>query len=192
MHAAETRREAEEIRRRTGKGIFEFLDELGVVDERSLFYHAVWTLPHEIDLLRRRRASVSHNPVSNSIGSGIAPIPAMVRRGVNVALGVDGAASNNGQDMLETMKFAALIHPAVGAGILSSERIVEMATIDGARALGLDDEVGSLEVGIRFFPTIFFVGADGTVQQAFEGETPSTELQQAIQNLLAAPSRASA
>lgn len=147
MHAAETPREAEEIRQRTGKGVFEFLDELGVVDERSLFYHAVWTLPHEIDLLRRRRASVSHNPVSNSVGSGIAPIPAMVRRGVNVALGVDGAASNNGQDMLETMKFAALIHPAVGAGILSSERIVEMATIDGARALGLEDEVGSLEVG---------------------------------------------
>lgn len=147
MHAAETPREAEEIRRRTGKGVFEFLHELGVVDERSLFYHAVWTLPHEIDLLRRRRASVSHNPVSNSVGSGIAPIPAMVRRGVNVALGVDGAASNNGQDMLETMKFAALIHPAVGAGILSSERIVEMATIDGARALGLEDEVGSLEVG---------------------------------------------
>jgi len=59
----------------------------------------------------------------------------------------DGAASNNGHDMLETMKFAALIHPAVGAGILSSERILEMATIDGARALGLDDEVGSLEAG---------------------------------------------
>jgi 5-methylthioadenosine/S-adenosylhomocysteine deaminase len=147
MHAAETRREAEEIRERTGKGVFEFLDELGLLDEESLFYHAVWTLPHEIDLLRRRRASVSHNPISNSGGSGVAPIPAMVRRGVKVALGVDGAASNNGQDMLETMKFAALIHPAVGAGFLSSERIVEMATIDGARALGLDDEIGSLEAG---------------------------------------------
>lgn len=154
MHAAETPREAEEIRRRTGKGVFEFLDELGVVDERSLFYHAVWTLPHEIDLLRRRRASVSHNPVSNSVGSGVAPIPAMMRRGVNVALGVDGAASNNGQDMLETMKFAALIHPAVGAGMLSSERIVEMATIDGARALGLDDEIGSLEVGKKADVTV--------------------------------------
>lgn len=147
LHAAETQREAQEIRQRTGKGVFEFLDELGVVDERSLFYHAVWTLPHEIELLRRRRASVSHNPISNSVGSGVAPIPEMVRRGVNVALGVDGAASNNGQDMLETMKFAALIHPAVGSGILSSERIVEMATIDGARALGLDDEIGSLEAG---------------------------------------------
>ena len=147
MHAAETSREAEEIRQRTGKGVFEFLDELGVVDERSLFYHAVWTLPHEIDLLSRRGASVSHNPISNSVGSGVAPIPAMVRRGVNVALGVDGAASNNGQDMLETMKFAALIHPAVGSGLLSSERIMEMATIDGARALGLEDEIGSLETG---------------------------------------------
>ncbi len=154
MHAAETSREAEEIRRRTGKGVFEFLDQLGVVDERSLFYHAVWTLPHEIDLLRRRGASVSHNPISNSVGSGVAPIPAMVRRGVNVALGVDGAASNNGQDMLETMKFAALIHPAVGAGILSSERVLEMATIDGARALGLEDEIGSLEVGKKADVTV--------------------------------------
>jgi 5-methylthioadenosine/S-adenosylhomocysteine deaminase len=78
----------------------------------------------------------------------------MVRGGVNVALGVDGAASNNGQDMLETMKFAALIHPAVGAGFLSSERIVEMATIDGARALGLEHEIGSLEVGKKADVTV--------------------------------------
>ncbi len=154
MHAAETGREAEEVRQRTGKGVFEFLDGLGAIDERSLFYHAVWTLPHEIALLRRRGASVSHNPISNSVGSGIAPVPAMVRGGVNVALGVDGAASNNGQDMLETMKFAALIHPAVGAGILPSERIVEMATIDGARALGLDAEIGSLEAGKKADVTV--------------------------------------
>lgn len=154
MHAAETQREAEEIRRRTGKGVFEFLDELGVIDERSLFYHAVWTLPQELDLLRKRGASVSHNPISNSVGSGVAPIPAMTLRGVNVALGVDGAASNNGQDMLETMKFAALIHPAVGSGFLSSERIVEMATIDGARALGLEDEIGSLEAGKKADVTV--------------------------------------
>lgn len=154
MHAAETSREADEIRQRTGKGVFEFLDELGAIDERSLFYHAVWTLPHEIDLLRARGASVSHNPISNSVGTGVAPIPAMSRRGVNVALGVDGAASNNGQDMLETMKFAALIHPAVGSGLLSSERIVEMATIDGARALGLEDEIGSLEAGKKADVTV--------------------------------------
>jgi 5-methylthioadenosine/S-adenosylhomocysteine deaminase len=159
MHAAETSREADEIRRRTGKGVFEFLDELGVIDERSLFYHAVWTLPHEIELLRKRGASVSHNPISNSVGSGVAPIPAMVGRGLNVALGVDGAASNNGQDMLETMKFAALIHPAVGSGILSSERIVEMATIDGARALGLEEEIGSLEVGKKADVTV--IGRSG-------------------------------
>jgi 5-methylthioadenosine/S-adenosylhomocysteine deaminase len=159
MHAAETNREAQEIRRRTGKGVFEFLDELGVIDERSLFYHAVWTLPNEIELLRRRGASVSHNPISNAVGSGVAPIPAMIRRGVNVALGVDGAASNNGQDLLETMKFAALIHPAVGSGLLSSERIVEMATIDGARALGLEDEIGSLEAGKKADVTV--IGREG-------------------------------
>lgn len=147
MHAAETARQAREVRERTGKAVFEYLDELGVVDPRSLFFHAVWTRPQEIGLLRRRGASISHNPVSNAVGSGVAPIPAMVRGGLNVALGVDGAASNNGQDMLETMKFTSLIHRAVGSGGLSSEQILEMATINGARALGLEGEIGSLEPG---------------------------------------------
>lgn len=147
MHAAETRGVADEIRRETGKGVFDYLDQLGAVDSRTLFFHAIWTQPHEIGLLKRRGASVSHNPVSNSAGGAVAPIPAMLRKGITVGLGVDGAASNNGQDMLETMKFTALVHPTVRTGWISAEQVLEMATIEGARALGLQDEIGSLEVG---------------------------------------------
>jgi 5-methylthioadenosine/S-adenosylhomocysteine deaminase len=147
LHAAETGREAREIRSETGKGVFEYLDQLGLLSPQTLLVHAVWTLPHEIPLIRDSGAPVSHNPVSNMGGSGIAPIPAMLRAGVTVGLGVDGAASNHGQDMLETMKFTHLLHWGVSGDGISAERVLEMATIEGARALSLDHEIGSIEVG---------------------------------------------
>jgi len=91
-----------------------------------------------------------HNPVSNmKLGSGIAPVPELLSRGVPVSLGTDGAASNNSLDMLEEMKFAALLHKAAAEDptVVPARSALEMATINGARALGRSDEIGSLEAG---------------------------------------------
>jgi 5-methylthioadenosine/S-adenosylhomocysteine deaminase len=150
MHAGETREEAEFIRRETGKSIFEYLSSLGALGPRSLFYHAVWATPSDIALLGESGASIAHNPVSNMyLADGVAPIVAMRAAGVNVGLGVDGAASNCGQDMFESMKMAALLQKVVtlDAAAVTGEDAIEMATINSARALGLDEEIGSLEVG---------------------------------------------
>ena len=108
-------------------------------------------LNHE-DILRAARhdLKVSHNPVSNMyLSSGIAPIPEMLAAGITIGLGVDGAASNNGQDMLELMKATALLQKVgtLDPTVITAEKVLEMATIDGARAVGLEKEIGSLEVG---------------------------------------------
>ena len=116
-------------------------------------------LNHE-DILRAARhdLKVSHNPVSNMyLSSGIAPIPEMLAAGVTVGLGVDGAASNNGQDMIELMKTTALLQKVgtLDPTVITAEKVLEMATIDGARAVGLEHEIGSLEVGKKADFVIF-------------------------------------
>ena len=93
---------------------------------------------------------ISHNPVSNMyLASGIAPIPQMIERGITVGLGTDGAASNNTQDMIETLKITALLHKVhtLDPTIITAEKVLEMATIDEAKAFGLEDKIGSLEAG---------------------------------------------
>jgi 5-methylthioadenosine/S-adenosylhomocysteine deaminase len=101
-------------------------------------------------VLRRRDVAVVHNPVSNMIlASGVCPVPRLRRDGITVALGLDGPASNDSQDMLETMKTAALLQKVhhLQADVISARDVVHMATIGGATALGLADEIGSLEPG---------------------------------------------
>lgn len=128
------------------------LEKLGVCGPNVLMVHCVWLTDEDIALAAEHDLKVSHNPVSNMyLASGIAPIPKMLAAGVTVGLGVDGAASNNGQDMIELMKSAALLQK-VGTRdpvSMTAEKALEMATIDGARALGMEDEIGSLEPGKR-------------------------------------------
>lgn len=107
-------------------------------------------LETDLELLRETGATVSHNPASNcKLGSGIAAIPQMLEAGVHVALGTDGAPCNNTYDMFREMRLAGLLHSGVHnkAGILPAEDLLAMATIRGAEALGLDRDIGSLEVG---------------------------------------------
>jgi 5-methylthioadenosine/S-adenosylhomocysteine deaminase len=152
-HVAEAPDMVEAARTRHGvDGVVELLDHLGALDPRLLAAHSVHVSGREIALLAQAGASVAHNPVSNGfVGDGIAPIAEMLAAGVNVALGTDGAAANNSQDMFEVMKVAALFQRVRGgdSAALPAETVLRLATINGARALGLQAELGSLEPAKR-------------------------------------------
>jgi 5-methylthioadenosine/S-adenosylhomocysteine deaminase len=152
MHAGESIVEAREIRERHGRSVFEYLDSIEALGPDALLFHAVWCSQSDTALLAERRTSVSHNPVSNQyLASGIAPVADWLARGVTVALGTDGAASNNTQDMFETMKSAALLQKVarLDARAVTADQALEMATLGGARALGMEDRIGSIEAGKR-------------------------------------------
>jgi Amidohydrolase family len=151
-HLAETQEEDRDIRRRYGRSPIRHLANLGLVDSRLVAAHCVWIDGEEIDLLAAARAGVVHNPRSNlKLASGVARIPDMLRAGVLVGLGTDGAASNNALNLLAEIQTAALIHKGVRLDPLAvpAATALEMATIGGARALKLDHLVGSLEPGKR-------------------------------------------
>ncbi len=149
-HAAETRREREACLASHGLSPIGLLERAGVLDERSLLHHAVWVDEGDLDTLARRGAAVSHNPESNlKLASGIAPLPAMISRGIPVGLGTDGSASNNDLDLFGAMDLAAKIHKAaqLDPEAVSAAEILRLATRQGARAIGLETEVGSIEPG---------------------------------------------
>jgi len=151
---------------RHGRTPVRHLANLGLLDARLVAAHCVWVDGEEIGLLAASRAGVVHNPRSNlKLASGIAPVPDMLRAGVNVGLGTDGAASNNELDLLAELQFAALIHKGVRLDPLAVPAIeaLEMATIGGARALGLDEKIGSLEVGKRADVVIIDLDEDSLV-----------------------------
>ncbi len=134
------------------------LADLGILGPNVLMVHCVYLTDKDIRRSMYYDLKVSHNPVSNMyLSSGVAPIAKMVNQGVCVSLGVDGAASNNGQDMIELMKTAAMLQKvnSLDPTIITAEKILEMATIDGARAIGMEDEIGSLEVGKKADFVIF-------------------------------------
>ncbi len=125
-------------------------EEAGFLGPDLMAVHVVAVGDRELDAFSRQGVSVSHNPVANMyLASGTAPVPDMLARGMQVGLGTDGAASNNGLDMLETLKTTALLHKVTTGDptAMTAGRVLEMATIGGARALGMDGSIGSLEVG---------------------------------------------
>ncbi|HEV3470563.1 MAG TPA: 5'-deoxyadenosine deaminase [Pyrinomonadaceae bacterium] len=150
-HASENRDEIALVERETGRRNIVYLDELGVSGPHVALAHCVHLDEREIGLLARAGTHVAHCPSSNlKLGSGLAPVAEMLERGVSVSLGADGAPCNNRLDMFTEMRAAALLQKVRrGAASLPAQRVLRMATIDGARALGLDAEVGSLEVGKR-------------------------------------------
>jgi 5-methylthioadenosine/S-adenosylhomocysteine deaminase len=150
MHCAESRPGRDGFRAAFGKTPLAHLHEVGATGADVLLAHAVWMDEADIALLATTGTRVAHNPISNQyLTAGVAPIPAMLRAGVVVGLGTDGAASNNNLDMFGVMKACGLLHKVVAgdAAAVPAERIVAMATIDGAHALGLQREIGSLEPG---------------------------------------------
>ena len=148
IHLAESREETQVAQERRASSPVAYLEGLGFLGPGVLAAHGVWVNDADIQVLRMRGVSVSHNPESNmKTASGAAPIPAYLRAGVTVGLGTDGAASNNDLDMFEAMRVAALLHKhqAGDPTVLSARTVLEMATIRGARALGVDARIGSLE-----------------------------------------------
>jgi 5-methylthioadenosine/S-adenosylhomocysteine deaminase len=165
-HLAEDRAEIERVRERTGRTSIDYLEELGILDERLLAAHVVWPSPSGIELLARRGVGVVHCPQSNmKVAAGVAPVPAMIEAGVAVGIGTDGAGSNNDLDLWEEVDTAAKLHKLTSGDptVLNARQALAMATIEGARALGLEEEIGSLEVGKR--ADLIVVSADGFHQQ---------------------------
>ncbi|WUS02361.1 amidohydrolase [Streptomyces sp. NBC_01261] len=151
IHAAENPTEVATVEVKYGKRPVELLDSLGLLGPDLLLAHAVDLTGPEIAALARTGTSVAHCPVSNlKLGCGIAPVPRLLSAGVTVGLGTDGAVSSNTLDVLGAVRQAALVHKAGGdPTAVGAEQAVRMATIEGARALGLGDHLGSLEAGKR-------------------------------------------
>ena len=152
-HCSEAEVEVAEFERRYGCRAMVALDRLGFFETpHALIAHAVWLDAAEIELIAARGVAVAHNPVSNmKLASGIAPVEAMLRAGVAVGLGTDGEKENNNLDLFEEMKAASLLGKlkTLDAAALDSWEALRMGTILGAKALGLEDEIGSLEPGKR-------------------------------------------
>ena len=149
-HASENRAEVEVVRRLSGGfSNLEYLADTGLATDRLCAAHCVWVTDSEQELLAERQVKVLHCPGSNlKLGSGIAPVAEMRARGISVSLGADGAACNNRLDIFDEMRLAATLQAVRKApGALPARDVVWMATREGARALGLDAEIGSIETG---------------------------------------------
>lgn len=159
-HASEQRAEIAIVEARTGRRNIQYFADLGLASERLCVAHCVWVDEQEQAILAERQVKVSHCPSSNlKLGSGLAPVPELRARGVSVSLGADGAACNNRLDMFEEMRLAAVLQAVRHEpGVLRARDVVWMATREGARALGLEAEIGSLEAGKR--ADVIVVGLD--------------------------------
>jgi 5-methylthioadenosine/S-adenosylhomocysteine deaminase len=150
-HASENRDEVALVRQRTGRRNIEYFTEVGLTGPQVCLAHCVWVEDDEQAMMAEQGVKVLHCPGSNlKLGSGLAPVVEMRRRGISVSLGADGAACNNHLDMFQEMRLAATLQAVrLGAGALPAREAVRMATREGALALGLAHEIGSLEAGKR-------------------------------------------
>ena len=148
-HASENRTECELVQEETGLRNIAYLDHVGLSGRHVALAHCVHLSVDEIETLKTTGTNVVHCPSSNlKLGSGIAPVAKLLEEGISVSLGADGAACNNRLDMFTEMRTAALLQKVLhGPEVLPARRVLRMATIDGARALGLDLEIGSIETG---------------------------------------------
>lgn len=150
IHLSESRAELRKIRDRYGTTPIRLLKEIGLIYPKLLAAHVVFVDEEEMMFLREGEVKVNHNPVCKMKGGhGVSPVARMLRIGINVSLGTDGVGSNNNLDLLEEMKFAAVLQPLIerNPAAIGAWDVLEMATINGARALGIEKEVGSIEVG---------------------------------------------
>ena len=152
IHVSESPFESQYSKDNYGKTSIEMLDEIGFFDGPTIAAHVVWPTATEIPILRDRKVGVIHNPSSNmKLASGVSPVAEMLEAGVRVGLGTDGPASNNDLDMWEEMRLAAFLQKVtrMDPEVLPAQTVLGMATIGGATAIGLGDQVGSLEAGKR-------------------------------------------
>jgi 5-methylthioadenosine/S-adenosylhomocysteine deaminase len=149
-HSSEQKEEVEAVIKHFGKRPIELFHERGILGPNTVIAHCVWLNDSEIELLANSDTAVAHCPVSNAkLACGVAPITKMQRAGIRVGLGSDGPISNNSLDLFEEMKFASLLqkNALLDASALPASKVLRMATIEGAEVLGLDKEIGSIEIG---------------------------------------------
>jgi len=148
-HASENKDEIKIVQDEFGKRNIEYFKELGITKPNLCVAHCIWLDEYEKQILQDTGTKVLHCPSANlKLGSGIAPIPEYINRGINVSLGADGAPCNNNMDVFTEMRHAALIQkPVNGPQSMPAETVFRMATIEGAKALGLESEIGSIEKG---------------------------------------------
>lgn len=152
IHVSETEEEVQNSEKDKGAKPFEYLNDIEFLGENVIAAHSVWVSDDEMEILKKENVKICHNPISNmKLGAGVAPIPRYLERGITISLGTDGAASNNNLDMFGDMKTCALLHKSHNsdASVVPASKVLEFATINGAKALGLGDKIGSIEVGKR-------------------------------------------
>lgn len=151
MHLSETRSEVNEHKRKTGKRPGEWLDSIGLLGERTVTAHSAWMTMNEVRLMGRSGMSVSSCPVSNMklATGGVAPIPEFMENGVNVTIGTDGSTTNNSLDLFSEMKILSLLQKSSrwDASVANAQQLLDFATINGAKAVGMQDSIGSIENG---------------------------------------------
>jgi 5-methylthioadenosine/S-adenosylhomocysteine deaminase len=152
IHLAETLPEVSEMRKEYGKTPIAHVNDIGLLDFPVLGAHCVHVSPEDMKIMKEKNVRVAHNPESNmKLASGIAPVPQMLADGITVGLGTDGAASNNNLDLMEEMRSAALLHKVntMDPAAIPAYTALEMATVNGARTLGLEKEIGILGPGYK-------------------------------------------
>ncbi|WGV23168.1 amidohydrolase [Halotia branconii] len=152
IHLAETQTEVKDVQQRYNATPVQHLENLGFLDPRVFAAHVVWPNESEIALMAKRGVGVIHNPDSNlKLASGFAPIPAMLKAGIDVGLGTDGAASNNVLDMWNAIRLTALIHKGttLDPTAVPAKTVLRMATLGSAQALGLADKIGAIKTGLQ-------------------------------------------
>jgi len=150
IHVAETQWEFNEILNRYGAHPFEYLNRIGFLSEKVIAAHSVWVDEKEFEIIKENKVSISHNPESNAkLASGIAPVQEFLDYGINVALGTDGACSNNNLDIIEEMRTASFLQKIkyINPESLSARDVFKMATENGAIAIGLGEKLGTLKPG---------------------------------------------
>ena len=150
IHVSETEKEINDSLDEKGLRPFEYLEKIGFLGPDVVAAHCVWLSDEEIKIIKKHDVKVSHNPCSNmKLASGIAPVSKLIENDICVSIGTDGASSNNNLDLIEELKTASLLQKVstLDPKVLSSDEAITMATIKGAEALGLENEIGSIEVG---------------------------------------------
>lgn len=148
-HSSENKNEIAAVKKRFNKENIEYFDSLNTLDDRTVLAHCIHVNENEKQILKQKKVRVAHCPSANlKLASGIANIPDYIKRGISVSLGADGPPCNNNLSIFTEMRLAALIQkPIHGADVMDAKTVFKLATIEGAKALHLDAEVGSIEIG---------------------------------------------
>ena len=152
IHVSESEKEIIDCNKTHNKSPVEYLDELGLLTDKLIAAHSIWLSDHDLEIYKARGVKVVHCPVSNmKLTSGVAPLDKMLKLGLTVGLGTDGAASNNTLDLFADMRVCALLHKVThfDPAVVTARELIQMATINGAKVMGKEKEIGSLAAGKR-------------------------------------------